>query len=175
VFARSQPIEVDLGSGKGAFLLWAARTRPEVNFLGVDRMMGRTRKLAGKVERAQLTNVRLLRIEGSYFVEYLAPAGSISAYHIYFPDPWPKRRHHSRRLVQEEFVRSLRRSLVDGGVVNVATDHADYAEGIKETMQASGRFREVSPVAPPIEGRTDFEKQYLAAGLPIGRSRWIAR
>ena len=96
-------LEVELGSGDGSFLAQRAAAYPERNFLGVERLLGRLRKLDRKARRAGLTNVRLLRIEAGYFLEYLLPATSVHALHLYFPDPWPKRKHRKNRLVNERF------------------------------------------------------------------------
>src|SRR5512139_399276 len=94
LFARAQPLEVELGSGDGGFLAEYAARHPEHNFIGVERLLGRMRKLDRKGQRAGLTNLRGVRIECSYFLQYLLPPHSAEALHIYFPDPWPKRRHH---------------------------------------------------------------------------------
>src|SRR5579863_4001990 len=99
MFPRPQTLEVELGSGDGSFLVNYAKLHPERNFLGVERLLGRLRKLDKKGRRAGLTNLRGTRIESSYFVEYLLPAKSATAFHIYFPDPWPKRKHRKNRLV----------------------------------------------------------------------------
>src|SRR5258707_12306061 len=93
LFPRVQPLEVELGSGDGSFLVNYARLHPEQHFLGVERLLGRLRKLDRKGRRAGLANLRGLRIESAYFLEYLLPRESAAALHIYFPDPWPKRKH----------------------------------------------------------------------------------
>src|SRR6059058_3143531 len=103
VFERVQPLEVELGSGDGSFLVNYAKLHPERNFLGVERLLGRLRKLNRKGLRAGLTNLRGLRIESAYLVEYLLAPGSVSALHIYFPDPWPKRKHRKNRLINDRF------------------------------------------------------------------------
>ncbi len=172
LFVRQQPVEIDLGCGKGAFLMWAVQNQPAMNFVGVDRLLGRLHKVAAKIERAGANNVRLLRIESSYFVQHLVPPGSVSAYHIYFPDPWPKRRHQDRRLFQEAFVSGLRRSLVAGGVVNVATDDAAYAEQIRKVMGRTGEFTDELPCRRSAEGQTEFERLYREAGRPVHELRW---
>ena len=96
LFVQVQPLEVELGCGDASFLAEYARRHPERNFIGVERLLGRLRKLDRKGRRAGLMNLRGVRIESSYFLEYLLPRHSISALHIYFPDPWPKKRHHRR-------------------------------------------------------------------------------
>ena len=103
IFPANQPLEVELGCGDGSFLASYAARHPEHNFIGVERLLGRMRKLDRKGRRAGLTNLRGVRIESAYFLEYLLPAHSTTAVHIYFPDPWPKRRHWKKRLINEQF------------------------------------------------------------------------
>src|SRR2546422_8436890 len=103
LFEKGQPLEVELGSGDGSFIVHYAQLHPEHNFIGVERLLGRLRKIDRKGLRAKLTNLRLVRIEASYFLEYLLPPESAIAIHVYFPDPWPKRRHHKHRLVNPRF------------------------------------------------------------------------
>src|ERR1043166_9674539 len=93
LFQKSQPLEIELGCGDGSFLVEYARRHPEHNFIGVERLLGRIRKLDRKGRRAGLTNLRGVRIESMYFLEFLLPPRSAIALHIYFPDPWPKRKH----------------------------------------------------------------------------------
>ena len=175
VFGRAGRLEVDLGCGKGAFLLWAAQTRPESNFLGVDRLLTRLRKVDKRVRRCDLPNVRLVRIEASYLIGRLVPDESVAVYHIYFPDPWPKRRHHRRRLFNAAFVNDLRRTLRAGGVVNVATDHEVYFQQIESMMAKCGLIRRMEVEALPEEARTDFELEFLAEGKRICRGRWARK
>jgi len=95
LFPIPQPLEVELGCGDASFLVEQARRHPEKNFIGVERLLGRLRKLDRKGRRAGLANLRGVRIESSYFLEYLLPPHSVSVLHIYFPDPWPKKKHHN--------------------------------------------------------------------------------
>src|SRR6185369_7549051 len=117
LFEVSQPIEVELGAGDGSFLIEWASLKRNHNFIGVERLMGRLKKVEKKARRAGLTNVRGIRLEIAYLVEYLLPPGSVSAFHIYFPDPWPKKRHRKNRLIQEPFVNVLANALHATGVV----------------------------------------------------------
>ena len=172
IFAGSRPIEIDVGCGKGGFLLWAAQMRPDRNFLGIERLLLRLRKVDNKIRLLGLTNARLIRIEESYLIAKLIPESSVSAYHIYFPDPWPKRRHHCRRLFSPAFIADLRRTLQPGGAVNVATDHEDYFQEITALMGKSGVFVLGSPLSLPDEARTEFEREFLGAGTPVFRGRW---
>ena len=173
VFGNERRIEVDIGCGKGGFLLCSAQLYPESNFLGVDRLLRRLRKVDKRIQRLGLQNVRLLRVEASYLVGYLVPRVSISAYHIYFPDPWPKRRHQQRRLMSGSFLSVLHRTLHDGGVINCATDHEEYFQWIQEEFARTANFIETKPEILREESRTDFEREFLAVGKPVYRCRWV--
>lgn len=163
-----RPIEVDVGCGKGRFLLARAQRFPETNFLGIERLLGRLRKVDRKLLRAGLTNVRLLRMEAYYATTYLLPSDAISAYYIFFPDPWPKARHHDHRLFNPAYLDALARTLRPGGLVHVATDHFPYFEEIHAILRADPRFEEVTPFEPTEAERTDFELLFLGQ-KPIGR------
>src|SRR2546421_1458071 len=126
LFPNKQPLEVELGSGDGSFLVEYARLRPEHNFIGVERLFGRIRKMDRKARGAGLTNLWGVRIESAYFLEYLLPSHSAVALHIYFPDPWPKRKHRRHRLVNERFPVIAHQALGPGGVVYLRTDDANY-------------------------------------------------
>jgi len=169
VFDNANPVEIDLGCGDGSFLVARASRYPERNFLGVERLLGRARKVDRKAQRLGLRNVRALRIESSYAVNYLFPSGSVAVYHIYFPDPWPKKRHHKRRLIQNEFLAALGRSLVPRGEVRLATDHAQYFAAIREAFGATGGWEEFAPTPPEPEEMTDFEREFVAQGKPVFR------
>jgi tRNA (guanine-N7-)-methyltransferase len=172
-FALAQPVEIDVGCGKGAFLLWAARTRPQSNFLGIERQFARLRKVDKKIQRLGLDNVRLIRVEAGYLIGKLVPADSVAAYHIFFPDPWPKRRHAAHRLFQPEFVADVHRTLRQGGAVNVATDDPTYFLQIQSLMKRVGQFDEVAPERLPEEAMTEFERVFRQKGQPIFRSRYV--
>jgi tRNA (guanine-N7-)-methyltransferase len=145
MFAELQPLEVELGSGDGSFLAKRARANPNRNFIGVERLLGRLRKLDRKGQRLGLRNLRLLRIEAGYFLEFLLPPGSVHALHVYFPDPWPKRKHRKNRLIQQRFTELAARALAPGEVVYLRTDDADYFAQIQEVFAANQKFRAVQP------------------------------
>src|SRR6266446_8855037 len=105
LFRRNAPLHVDLGCGDGSFLCALAQRMPEKNFLGIERLVGRTRTVARKA--ARIGNVRLLRMEISYAVRYLLPPASVETFYLLFPDPWPKRQHWQRRIVNENFLRAI--------------------------------------------------------------------
>lgn len=171
-FSKARPIEVELGSGDGSFLAaWAALKR-EVNFLGVERLLGRLKKLDRKSRRAGLDNVSLLRIEGSYLLEYLLPAKAIQGLHIYFPDPWPKRRHWKNRLVNERFPALAAKILAAGGVVYLRTDNLPYFEQMTEVFAASPLFAKIETPAELAAVATDFERHFNAQGIPTQRAAY---
>lgn len=167
MFARSQPLEVELGCGDGSFLHLYALGHPETNFLGVERLLGRLRKLERKGLRSGLANLRLLRIEASYFLEYLLPAASVRAFHIYFPDPWPKRKHRKNRLINESFRELAFRGLVPGGTLFFRTDDLDYQAQITGLFEHRPDFRPLETPNPLRQVTTDFERDFLARDVAI--------
>ena len=166
LFPRTQPLEVELGSGDGSFLARYAQLRPERNFLGVERLLGRLRKLDRKSLRASLTNVRLIRVEASYLVEYLLPPAATTALHIYFPDPWPKRKHRKNRLVNETFTGLAQQALAPGGVVYLRTDDADYFAQMTAVFAANRAFQAVDTPPELLAVVTDFERNFHLRGVP---------
>jgi tRNA (guanine-N7-)-methyltransferase len=167
IFPRSAPIEIDLGCGDGAFLTAMARESLEHNFLGIERLLGRVGKVCRKVARENLKNARVLRIEVAYAVSNLLPANSITAFHLLFPDPWPKRRHHRRRAFTREFLCCIHRALIAGGLFHVASDHADYFHQIEHVIATNNIF--VVSAEQPNFPLTSFEQKFLIRRLPIQR------
>ncbi len=157
IFPRIQPLEIDIGCGKGRFLLARASSNPEINYLGIDRMLRRIRKVDRKAVRAGLNNVRLLRAEAYYAVSYLIPENSVSSYYIFFPDPWPKKKHHDHRLFNETFTDALHRTLKAGGHIHFSSDHSPYFNEVYKHIGRDPRFREIPAFIPSPEERTDFE------------------
>lgn len=157
LFPSGAPLEVDLGCGKGRFLLSRATAYPQINYLGIDRMLKRIRKIDRKASRRGLDNIRLLRMEAYYAVLHLVPRRSVSTYYIFFPDPWPKKRHHKNRLFDPSFMDALVQTLCDRGKVHIATDHAAYFEEIETLLEADQRFERTEPFIPTPDEKTDFE------------------
>ena len=172
LFPTDQPLEVELGSGDGSFLVDYARLHPDHNFLGVERLLGRLRKLDRKGRRAGLTNLRGLRIESSYLLQYLLPLHSTVALHIYFPDPWPKRRHQRHRLINERFPALARQALAPGGVVYLRTDDETYFEQMVGVFAASPEFRLAETPTDLSSLLTDFEKDFQARGIKTLRAAY---
>src|SRR6266513_1978092 len=155
IFGRIAPLHVDLGCGDGSFLCALAQRMPDKNFLGIERLAGRIRSAARKA--AGLGNVRLLRMETSYAALYLLPAEAVETFYLLFPDPWPKRRHHRRRIVTPDFLSSIHAAFRKNGIIYIATDHLDY-------------FRKIKEIAESIPG---FEIEDRDVDLPQSRFRLI--
>jgi len=172
LFPSQQPLEVELGSGDSSFLAEYARQNVGRNFLGVERLLGRIRKLDRKGRRAGLTNLRGVRIESAYFLEYLLPPHSAAALHIYFPDPWPKRKHRRNRLINERFPALARQALAPGGTVYLRTDDQDYAEQMLAVFADDPTFRMVETPPELSALLTDFEKDFQSRGIKTLRAAY---
>ena len=166
IFGRAAPLHVDLGCGDGTFLFALAERTPEKNFLGTERLLHRVKKACRKAEK--IKNMCVLRIETSYAVRYLLPAGSVEMFHLLFPDPWEKRRHHQRRIVGLEFLRGIHAALAPDGVLRVVTDHRDYFDKIQEVAARSGDFQ-IGTDGTEDYPQSTFEEKFKQQGLDIYR------
>jgi tRNA (guanine-N7-)-methyltransferase len=175
LFPLRQAIEVELGSGDGSFVVDYAARRPDLNLIAVERLLGRLRKIDRKGRRAGLANLRCVRIEASYFLEYLVPEEALGAVHVYFPDPWPKRKHHRRRLINAHFTEVARRALAPGGVVWLRTDDASYFAQMRGVFAAAAAFQEIETPAPLAALATDFERVFNRRGIPTLRAAYQKR
>lgn len=173
IFGRPGPVHVEIGSGKGTFLLNQARARPDENFLGVEWARKYYRYAVDRIGRWGLTNVRIIRTDAVSFVADFVPDDSVDCFHIYFPDPWPKKRHHKRRFISAGNLEHLIRCLKAGGQLRIATDHADYFEQIERVLASRSDVLERIDFPRPVgaeEGEwtgTNFERKYLRGQRPI--------
>ena len=172
LFPLPQPFELEIGCGDGGFLFERAQAHPERNFLGIERLLGRVRKLSKKGLREGLTNLRLLRIEARYVLEYLLPEHAFEALHIYFPDPWPKDRHRRNRLINETFPPLARRILRQKGVIYLRTDDPVYFGQMQETFQDLKDFAVENTPGEIASITTEFERQWLDQGRHIHRAAY---
>ncbi len=166
LFATVRRLEVEIGAGDGSFLVQYAAAHPEINLIGVERLLGRIRKIDKRGRRAGLANLRLMRIEANYFVQYLLPQRSVDAVHIYFPDPWPKAKHEKNRLIQSPFLKRLAEVLAPGGLVYLRTDNVPY---FGQMMDVFGGAEEFKSIETPTDLKlvvTDFETGFNAQGIP---------
>lgn len=179
IFGNDHPLEIDLGCGDGKFLVEMAQHFPKRNFLGIERLLGRVRGVSRKIEQLGLKNAKVLRLESQYTLEWLLEKNSISRLHLLCPDPWPKARHHKRRLVQEPFLKALEQALCHNGELLFKTDHPEYHEWVCEEMQAYGRYTALEWPEPPSANalfypKTDFQLHWESQGKPIHRLRFAA-
>lgn len=173
IFGRKAPLQVDIGSGEGAFVLAMAARHPEHNFLAIERLLGRVRKTLHEANLRSLHNLRVLRAESAYSVRYLLPKGIVQTFHVAFPDPWPKRRHWQRRLINTEFLQACHAALAEGGELRLKTDHQGYFEHMRSVIAQSPQFKAVEWPDDPDYPRTNFERKFEKRGLPIYRARLI--
>ncbi len=173
LFEVDRPIELDLGCGDGSFLVRMAEHFSDRNFVGVERLLGRARKVCRKVGRAGLENVRVLRADSNYAVEWLLPHGFARRIHFLCPDPWPKKKHASRRqMCRLDFLRHLHLLLEDGGELLFKTDSPEYFAEALEVQEECGFFeREEWIEDSSFYAQTDFEEQWLEEGRTMHRLR----
>jgi len=168
LFGRAGPVHIDMGCGKGAFLLNLARSRPELNILGIEYANKYFRFAADRLRRWGVENVRVIRIDGRDFIRYYVPDESVQCFHIYFPDPWPKRRHHKRRFFNQQNLQQLYRILQPGGELRTITDHAEYARIIEELLDGHGGFERIEFLPHAADSNewvgTNFERKYAREG-----------
>jgi tRNA (guanine-N7-)-methyltransferase len=168
-----RPLHVEIGSGKGTFLLQEAPNHPDINWLGMEYEREFFVYAADRIRRAGIPNIRMLYTDAADFVHWRLPDRSAHVIHLYFPDPWPKRKHNRRRMVQDRFLQDCTRVLVPGGELRVATDHLDYWAWMQEHFTrwtAPGQPFELLPFEKPAgakEGElvgTNFERKYRLEG-----------
>ncbi|MHC4286362.1 MAG: tRNA (guanosine(46)-N7)-methyltransferase TrmB [Planctomycetota bacterium] len=132
IFGRSGAVHIEIGTGKAAFLLNEAKAGPDANFFGIERARRYYRYAVDRIGRWGMTNVRIMRTDAVHFLTEFIPDNSVDFFHIYFPDPWPKKRHHKRRLLCPANLEQLIRALKTDGQLKIATDHAEYFEQIRK-------------------------------------------
>ncbi len=163
-----RPLELDMGCGKGALTLALAARFPERLVVGADLMIGRLRKVEKAAERQGLANVELLRADNAQLAAFQLPDRCVSRLHILCPDPWPKARHRSKRLITSEFLGWVHRILVPDGVLHVSTDHRPYGETLERVVTQSCLFEtDARAIADIVDIETGFEAQWRSQGKPV--------
>lgn len=173
IFGNSHPVILEIGFGMGASLLQQAAAQPEMNFLGVEVHRPGVGALLSGIGKQQLSNIRIVNDDAVMLLKKFIANNSLSGIQIFFPDPWPKKRHHKRRLIQPPFVNLLTQKLKTGGFLHCATDWENYAEHILEVLKheallrntvASNSYAE-RPTSRPL---TKFENR----GIKLGHGVW---
>jgi tRNA (guanine-N7-)-methyltransferase len=173
IFGRSNPVNIEIGSGKGAFLLNQAKALPFENFLGIEQANKFYRFSVDRIGRWALSNVRIIRTDAAAFMAESIPDESVDCFHIYFPDPWPKRKHYRRRFICPANLDIMIRCLKNGGRIQIATDHADYFEQIKILLNSESDKLEQSEFTPAAGAQsgewlgTNYERKYLNSNRQI--------
>ena len=171
VFGRSAPLVVEVGFGNGSALVAWAQAHPDWNCLGVDVYQPGFGALMLACEREELPNVRVVTAEGSTLLARLPPA-SVSRLQVYFPDPWPKKRHHKRRLVNAEFAQRAAACLAPCGTLRLATDWPSYAEQMLDVLEAAPDLSGGAAERPASRPQTPFEAKAVAEGRQIFELRY---
>jgi tRNA (guanine-N7-)-methyltransferase len=172
LFGNTNPVELEIGMGKGTFLTDQAIARPDTNFFGIEWAKWFWRYASDRLRRHGCLNARTVRAEALFFLREHVADASVSVVHVYFPDPWPKKRHHKRRLLQEPFLNETLRILIPGGRLQIVTDHREYfEEQIEPAVQASAlHIIEYNRPGSAHEGEfvgTNFERKYQREGRPF--------
>ncbi len=169
----TQPVEMDLGCGKGGFLTQLASLYPERLILGADVMLARLRKAEEKCRRAQVHNVRLLRNGAWPLVACFLPDRCLDRVHVLCPDPWPKRKHRANRLLTSEFLGHLSTKIKSGGVLHLATDNTDYFSFMQRAIEPLDQYRlDQDGIADVSDIKTDFERGFEADGIRVNHRAW---
>jgi tRNA (guanine-N7-)-methyltransferase len=171
-FGNDHPVILEIGSGKGRFLIATAMERPDVNVIGIEKALHYHRLIRDRVLKRHLTNIRLINHDAFLVLRDMIPDASIAELHVYFPDPWPRKKEQKRRIIRPEVLKEIRRVLVEGGTAVYVTDHQEYFEVAAPLIEAefpSAVRRTPGPDDPP---RTNYEAKYRVEGRPIYEVRF---
>lgn len=179
-FGNDNPVEIDVGCGRGLFIVNAAQTHPERNFLGIEVDYREGRRGAARLKRRQLTNARVLGGDANLAFRKMIAPQSVSAIHVYFPDPWWKKRHRKRRVFNDTFVDLCARLLRSGGLLHSWTDVEEYFGVISALMEHHSEFETLPPPEErepehDMDYQTSYERKKRQLGLPIHRGCWKRR
>jgi tRNA (guanine-N7-)-methyltransferase len=175
IFGRPAPVHIEVGSGKGTFLVNQAQAFENINFLGIEWANKFYRAAVDRIGRWNIANVRIIRTDAAAFIAENVPDESVECFHLYFPDPWPKARHHKRRFFSHGNIPQILRILQKNGIINIATDHADYFEQMQEVIaaQVQADTIEIVPFTRAADAQdgevvgTNYERKYIKEARTI--------
>jgi len=168
LFGRRAPVELEIGTGKGRFLMESAAARPDRDFLGLEIEREYAILVRERAARRGLANLRVEGLDGKEFVKRRVAPGALAAVHVYFPDPWPKKRHHKRRLFDAAFVAAAASALERNGLLRVSSDHAEYWKVIEEVLGAEAALDRLAPSETGAwSSGTNYELKFAASGRPV--------
>ena len=171
VFGRTAPTVLEIGCGMGQATAAIAQAHPQVNYLGIEVHSPGVGSLLKLIDQAQLVNLRLIQHDAVEVIEHMIAPDSLAGVHVFFPDPWPKKRHHKRRLIQPPFAHLLASRLVPGGYIHLATDWQDYAEQMLAVLTGEPLLENTAAAfvaRPDSRPPTKFEQR----GLRLGHNVW---
>jgi tRNA (guanine-N7-)-methyltransferase len=171
LFGNRNPVVLEIGSGKGRFLISTATERPDLNLVGVEKSLHYHRLIRDRVAKRHLQNVRLINHDAYLVLRDMIPDASLAEIHIYFPDPWPRPKEQKRRIIRAEVLEQIRRTLVDGGSAIYVTDHREYFEAAAPLIEQHFRAERRIP-GPDDAPRTNYEAKYRAEGREIYEVRF---
>ncbi|HVR37784.1 MAG TPA: tRNA (guanosine(46)-N7)-methyltransferase TrmB [Thermoanaerobaculia bacterium] len=171
LFGNDHPVILEIGSGKGRFLISTAMERPDVNLLGIEKALHYHRVIRERVRKRGLTNIRLVNHDAFLVLQKMIADASIAEVHIYFPDPWPRKKEQKRRIIRAEVLDEIRRVLVPGGCGVYVTDHREYFE-VAAPLIAQHFRSETRVPGPDDPPRTNYEAKYRAEGREIYEVRF---
>lgn len=172
LFGNDHPVILEIGSGKGRFLISSATENPGINYIGIEKALHYHRVIRDRVAKRDLTNIRLINHDAFLVMQKMFASDSVAEVHIYFPDPWPRKKEKKRRIIRPEALEEIKRILVPGGMGVYVTDHREYFEEAFPNIPAVFRKverREPGPDDPP---RTNYEAKYRIEGRPIYEARF---
>lgn len=171
LFGNRNPVILEIGSGKGRFLISTAMERPDLNIIGIEKSLHYHRLIRDRILKRHLQNIRLINHDAFLVLRDMVPDASLEEIHIYFPDPWPRKKEQKRRIIRAEVLEQIRRTLVDGGMAIYVTDHREYFEVAAPLIEQHFRAERRIP-GPDDAPRTNYEAKYRAEGRPIYEVRF---
>jgi tRNA (guanine-N7-)-methyltransferase len=172
IFERTAPVVLEIGSGMGETTAQVAQTHPDTDYIAIEVHGPGVGSLLKKIAELGLPNLRVIRHDAVEVLERMIPDAALAGIHLFFPDPWPKKRHHKRRLVQPPFATLAARKLAPGGYFHAATDWPEYATQIDEVFSSSSSFKKEEPKHRPV---TKFERRGIGLGHPVRDLLYVRR